>query len=360
MTREELSQALGQIEDRYIEEVLNTKRKRHRWPLVAAACLVLVCLGAVLAQGNQRDLPAEVTLPMLSAQFPQEGMGFEGVMVYDVAELAQTNPWTPETQLETLPVYRNLAYTDGAGAPACLTDREMLALAKETARKMDTTITRKTWEPALEGELSYSLTAETDRGTIRVSGNGWVTVEFTTPWTQEAACNLTGCTVDSTWTDYSFAGEPFLHQEAWKVGETQTEAILHYNFARATFAQNEEGNVWMMGWGDLLRSAEKLGDYGIISLDEARDLLLAGDYLTSVPEEYGTVTREAIGKEELVYVTGNANEIFQPYYKFWVELADPPGEMAEGLKTYGAYYVPAVSPIYLTDFPNKTAKVFQQ
>ncbi|MBR2490963.1 MAG: hypothetical protein IKB65_05725 [Ruminiclostridium sp.] len=359
MTREELSQALGQIDTMYIEEVLHTRKKRPRWPFLAAACLVLVCLGTALVRAEPRDLPAEETLPMLSAQLLQEGMGFEGVMVYDVAELSQSNPWTPETQLETLPVYRNLAYTDGAGAPAWLSDREMLALAKETARKMNATITAKTWEPAQEGDRSYSLTAQTDRGTIRVSGNGWITAEFTAPWTLEAAQALAGCRVDASWTDYSFAGEPFPHREAWKGGEAQTEAILRYNFARATFAQDEAGKVWMMGWGDLLGSAEKLGDYGILSLEEARDLLLAGDCLTSVPEEYGGVTREAIGKEELVYVTGNANEVFQPYYKFWVELTDPPGEMAEGLKTYGAYYVPAVSPIYLTDFPSETTSVFQ-
>lgn len=359
MTREELSQALGQIEDQYIEEVLAVKRTRPRWPVLAAACLVLVCLGAVLTRGNRQDLPAEETLPMLEVQLPQGGMGFEAVMVYDVAELAQTNPWTPETQLETLPVYRNLAYTDGAGAPACLTDREMLALARETAEKMGTAITDKTWESAVEGDLSYSLTAETDKGTIRVSGNGWITTEFSRPWTLEAARTLAGCTVGSTWTEYNFSGEPFLHQEAWKQGAVQMEDILHYNFARATFAQNEGGTVWLMGWGDLLNCAEKLGDYSIISLEEARDLLLAGDYLTSVPEEYGAVSREAIGKEELVYMTGNVNEVFQPYYRFWLELICPLGDAAEGLRTYGAYYVPAVSQFYLTNFPNETTKVFQ-
>lgn len=37
-----------------------------------------------------------------------------------------------------------------------------------------------------------------------------------------------------------------------------------------------------------------------------------------------------------------------PYYCFYVEL---PEEERDGLKTYGAYYVPAVEKEYLTNMP---------
>lgn len=353
MRKETISDALGMVQDDFIREAVEYQpEKKSHWPVLTVACLVLVCLGVFLhGQGRGEDLPSQETLPLLEARFEQEGMGFEAVLLYDIQEMAQTNPWTPETHLETLPVYRNLAYTDGAGAPAWLRDREMLALARETAERMGASILAKTYEPALEGDLSYSLTAETDRGTIRVFGDGGITVEFSQPWTLEAAQRLVGYTVQSSWRDYTFAGEALPHWETWKKGEDPTEAILHYNFQRADFAQNEEGKVWLVRWGDRLQAAEKLGDYEIISLAQARDLLLAGESVSSVPEEYGGVSREAIAKEELIYVTGNVQEVFQPYYRFWVELAEDPVEKAEGLKTYGAYYVPAVCGIYLTDFP---------
>lgn len=352
MRGETISEALGLVKDQYIREALEHQQKKHRrWP-VLAACLVLVCLGGYLVgHGTGEDLPGEETLPLLEAQLVWEGMGFEAVMVYDIQELSQTNPWTPETQLETLPVYQNLAFTDGAGAPAWLSDRELLDLAQETAERMGTSVTSKSYESALEGDLSYRLTAETDRGTIRVFGDGGITVEFSQPWTMEAAQRLVGYTVESSWTDYTFAGEANRHIGAWQEGENLTEAILHYNFAQADFAQNEEGKVWLVRWGDHLQAAEKLGDYGIISLEEARDLLLAGDYLTSVPPEYGMLDQAVIAKEELIYVTGNICPTFQPYYRFWVELTGDPSEKAEGLKTYGAYYVPAVNGIFLKDFP---------
>ena len=38
-----------------------------------------------------------------------------------------------------------------------------------------------------------------------------------------------------------------------------------------------------------------------------------------------------------------------PYYKFYVELSDE--ERENGLKTYGAYYVPAVETEYITGLP---------
>ena len=45
-------------------------------------------------------------------------------------------------------------------------------------------------------------------------------------------------------------------------------------------------------------------------------------------------------------------EVFMPYYRFYVELPKIDGmSMAEGLKCYGAFYVPAVSGEYLVNFP---------
>lgn len=37
-----------------------------------------------------------------------------------------------------------------------------------------------------------------------------------------------------------------------------------------------------------------------------------------------------------------------PYYRFYVEL---PEEESDGMKTYGAYYVPAVEEKYISNMP---------
>lgn len=48
------------------------------------------------------------------------------------------------------------------------------------------------------------------------------------------------------------------------------------------------------------------------------------------------------------YNTGEREEYFMPYYRFYVEL---PEEKRAGLNNYGAYYVPAVEKEYLTNMP---------
>ncbi len=56
---------------------------------------------------------------------------------------------------------------------------------------------------------------------------------------------------------------------------------------------------------------------------------------------------ERLAYTELVYRVSSG--VVAPYYRFLVEL--PTLEMENGLKTYGAYYVPAVESSYITDLP---------
>ena len=85
----------------------------------------------------------------------------------------------------------------------------------------------------------------------------------------------------------------------------------------------------------------------MITAADAKELLLEGNYITTVP--YEIPGEEYLAKTELVYRTGNGEEYFMPYYRFYVEL--PELERENGLKTFGAYYVPAVSQAYITEMP---------
>ena len=125
------------------------------------------------------------------------------------------------------------------------------------------------------------------------------------------------------------------------------EKILNYNFRKIEFSPDSQGDLWRIDIHDILTCADKLGDYPVITIKEATELLLNGNYVTSVPEKMPG--EKFIGKVELVYLTGNINETFLPYYRFLVEL--PNMQLDNGLKTYGAYYVPAVSKEYLLNMP---------
>lgn len=87
-----------------------------------------------------------------------------------------------------------------------------------------------------------------------------------------------------------------------------------------------------------------MGEYPIISADEARDYLEQGAYVTSVDRRL--TGEETVARVELVYRTGVTEDYFMPYYRFFVEL---PREERGGRKTYGAYYVPAIEHCYLSE-----------
>lgn len=127
--------------------------------------------------------------------------------------------------------------------------------------------------------------------------------------------------------------------------------IINYNFNPVTFYSDPDGGLRFIRIyrPDL---SLKVGDYPIITADSARELLLAGNFITSVP--YDMPGPDYIKKVELIYLTGELNQYFIPFYRFYVEVPDAgyPKELENsGVKTYGAYYVPAVESRYLTNMP---------
>lgn len=442
MKEERILNILGEIDDSYIEEaaeILPCKRTRKdtrkniRFPAAAAAAAAAVIAAAALfacirflpAGTNSPEIntpgtdgftdpsvnlppatgPAgtadyagpsdsptpDAGLPLLSSRFDTEtGMGFEGMMYYDISEAENGNPWTEEQSLNFLPVYRNLAYTDMGGISVFLSEEEMLELAERTAAALDTLVEETTCQRISDiteqpptgrnGTEAYSLCAKTALGEITVYGNGQVRVFFSEPvtlpeeyrftyshTTDEEATDvlryLTGryqdlCafsqTTFCTGGDYTYSGERTRFYQAYDKSGDLTQQILNYHFSRISFSPDDDGKLFIIWFGNLLAGTEKVGDYPLISVETARQLLLNGSYITTVPSEYlggGTITESQIARTELVYRTGSTEELFMPYYRFYVELTDYNADMADGLRCYGAYYVPAVSGEYLSDFP---------
>ena len=93
--------------------------------------------------------------------------------------------------------------------------------------------------------------------------------------------------------------------------------------------------------------SKKVADYPIISAEEAKELLLNGNYITTVP--YEMPGENYIAKRELVYRTSKHEKYYMPYYRFYVELPDMKKD--NRIKLYGVYYVPAVNKAYITDMP---------
>ena len=375
MDAELVLEAVGEIGEDLVREAERAKPKRNRLLLAAAACaaVLLLAVGGL----NRNTAGVEDALPQLEVNWSEGSFGFEGILCYDIGETGDANPWNRSESIESLPVYRNLAYFDAAGAPVYLSGEEMLELAEEAAAALgETVLTSRTRD--FDGQI-YGLSAQTTGPVVEVEGNGSIRILFSESVAlpegyslsyqgekesleaalallEEKYADLTEIPdpVAAISIDYTFSGEPNPLFRIYALGETERESILNYNFSDVTFYEDGEGGLRSISIKNGLCAAEWIGEYPLISPEEAIKLLLKGEYLTTVPEEYlqgGIVSAEQIAKTELVYRTGSNEEIFMPYYRFYVEVDIGADNTPEGLKNYGTYYVPAVRGEYLTDFP---------
>ena len=399
MKSDKLFDEIGLISDAHINEAEDivklpaAKRVWVKWTsIAAAACLIIAAAFIAVPKYLEPDEPVKVLpdLPMLEISDSREAYGFEGHMAYDVSELSSGNPWTEDVLIETLPVFRNIEKHDNAGRLISgLSADAMIQKAEEIAAILGLTIDsvytnpteeelQRIWEKEYstsgkEGyvpdETPYEAEAICGDVTIRAQANGAVRIFFengvevpdkynftyydtTEEETADAMYYLLEqyeAVVDMTspslalFGSYNYYGQHSFNFAAYENTGSLTDQILGYNFNRVAFAPSEGGELWIIDRyaADL---SQKIADYPIISAQEARDELLSEQYITTVGEEFPG--EEYVASVELVYRTGRYDEMFIPYYRFFVEL--PTMQLDNGLKTFGAYYVPAVESQYIS------------
>ena len=413
MKPEDLFDAITEVNEDYIDEAQQMPEKRFPWKKwgVLAACLCAVLgVGFLLFPSQEPEEPAPTEQQMLATgsntaptepseeptaqlELPTEppaavspdgelpklevsnyfgAMGYEGYSVYDLEEEDLGNPWTEEMQLETMPVYQNLAYTDRAGTPDYLTEDQMSALAQQAGRRIIELQDSGKYDGIGEEYRSYQGVITEDfviegqtTGAVRLSLYKEKSVKepdsleeaqtLAAQLTEEYGIFLSDETLlPQAWGSYDIYGEGHWQIGAYPASDDPLQSILNYHF-RSLHFYIIESSLSAVDFSNRFLSMQKLGDYPIITADEARELLLNGNFVTSVPSEElraDTVREEDIAAVELVYRTGNVEQVFMPYYRFSIRLRDREDERSElGLKNYGAFYVPAVESEYLTEMP---------
>lgn len=330
------------------------------------------------------------------------GMGFEGYMVNDISELDTINPWSADKPLESLPVYKNLSIKENCNVAVYLTQEQMEEMTKDAAFCLGVEVTSTsveilsdiTYNPPKEvADLPYCVEAVCNGETIgvktveiRVFGDGEMSIslmsgnieegmrlpdEYSFTYsntTDEQAIAVMEYLTDQfkgllqfenpavySYGDRNIYGERTRDYYVYDKREDYKQDILSYNFTNTEFCPDDNGNLMMIWINNPLSAAQNLGEYPIIDAQAATQLLLSGSYITTVPTEYlinGEITAEAIAKTELIYRSGSHDAYYQPYYKFYVALSDEyhaEGSRPEGIKEYGAFYVPAVESKYLSD-----------
>ena len=351
MKGEDLFNALGKIDERYIDAAAPKKlmfyqKNIFKWAIAAAACVCLVVGGySVTSAFTARDLPK------IEYAIVIEGLGYEGTDEMSMKNSQDINPWNEDAVLETLPVYKNLCYNEGKLTQTYFNVIELKKQAEELADKLnmkyyDTQVSVSDSEEV----IAYSLT--TEKGTVRAFPKGSnITVRGSDlsliEKHMQTAYDKNGDskTESGVYKEYSIDGELLTTKtRSYYKGESMTEDIISFNMQ--SHYLTESGNYVTGSSDNYLNASEKIGDYPVISFNKAKEKLLRGEYISSAAESYvegGEITEDVIEKGELIYYTNGNQEYYLPYYRFYVKSYS--GDNA--IQQYAYFYVCAVADEYL-------------
>lgn len=352
MKHEELFREIGAVGDDLIEEAGRELPARRRWfvPAACAACAVLAAAGLWLG-GPWRQSAGNDTaqLPVLTLDTEKlfDGMGFEGVNAYDISDYRSGAPELSGELPETLPVFENPVpwgtKLTQAEKDAQLARAEELFAAEAEAGVVSVELwsnPRVEFEPALPLPEEYRG-AEYSPETMQALGEYLLrTYPRWFSWMETPVVSVCGG-------NYNFDGEQHYTLYVYDAGQDVTDSLMGSAYRTMRLCLNKAGELYIIWieWPDL---SQVIGEYPIISAAQAQELLLNGNYVTSVP--YEVSGPDAVCRSELCY-RSDYSEIWVPYYRFWVEVpAYAPVEKL-GLHTYGAYYVPAVESQYIANMP---------
>lgn len=359
----------------YVEEADRPVKKRtawRKWGAMAACLAVLLGVGFLFFPTSSPDVPDPVPteLPTLPVSMGPSlgGYGFEGYYVRDISDLKNTSPSQIGSLPDTLPVFRNA--TGGYPLQAATEEykAKMLTLCRSVAGRLGWDAENMTvvWDERNGGLVPTTVTATGADG-VKIEVDQFMTVTISYPDrnrpfsenvlpTYDDAhklaekllaeyrdlMNFANPQICITGGYYNIDGEQSYDIAFVETGGTQTEELLEFFFHGAEFFCNEDGEPWLihLRCTDL---SDKVGDYPIITAQQAQAQLVASHYITSCGWE---MPGEAyIRKVELVYRTGEYDEYFMPYYRFYVELLEE--APVESCMHLAAYYVPAVAEEYL-------------
>lgn len=298
----------------------------------------------------------------------------------NMGEFDDGNPWSEELELTSLPVFKNLSFKGHADVPRrYYNEEQMLEMAENAAEALGLTIDSHMFYYDVSGYtdvLPYMLAAGCDGEAygvelvdITVYGEGKIEIEFgdSIPSVDETFAKIPIDYKFANDTDkeegektVSYLAERFENLLQFKAPVTSApidcyssrrytvfdesddavESILNYSLSYAEFTpapyRRELETITLR---NVLSVSEYMGDYPVISVSEAKERLLAGEYYSrDVKGE--TIAEEDIKKVDLLYLYDN-QEYIRPFYRFYVKQPRP-NWVDKDLEEYGMLFVPAV------------------
>ena len=316
------------------------------------------------------------------------GMGFEGLMYYDISQLKTNNPFNISVAFDSLPVYtfspmksEDIKYEfDKILSFSGMTEDDIVSVKYQwvefswfDGKKviMDTIDSNTSDKPSANAQL-YNVKVELTDGIVEI----W-------PQRSEINLNLYGTPSDNayfgryiaenytdllgenlgyfTYGDYNIYGEKndspaYLYTTSENYAESifyhSAGSIIAWNPDSMWQSENDKGeNIQLQYKADCAYTQTCVLD--AISWQEALSMFYNGDYISTVYEpvtENTVVSKiELVYKEPSYYPPADYKAGYAlPFYKFYVELPSYSQKTDNGtLKTYGVYYICAIHPDYV-------------
>lgn len=313
------------------------------------------------AAPTQSDELEKITLSGIHA----DGMGFEGLMFCGDEDFL-THVSQVKISADTMPVYKNLSYSE-YGIPLGMTYNELKEKFDTLAKYFGISgceTTEDTYpenENGIPSDTVTSIHCSTDEVNLYVYADGsWSAIfgesesvpysaaEENALYFVEKYSDLFGFENPAVFAMYDrdICGELGGTYYVYDKTDDETENLLNmtYSYVRPILYDDDTFGGFHVSGG--MAYKEKLGDYPIITEDEAKAALMEGRYITTVPSDwYSGITEENIVSCGITYRNSAAEEMLIPYYKFYVRL----DKTSDGLQNYGAFYVPAIEESYIAN-----------
>ena len=275
-----------------------------------------------------------------------------------------------------LPVYSaGMTYTRdpaAGGSPCFYNEDQLQAILADSARRLHANLSKN---PSTlrdgDGDLVvFGLGAQTDIGTLTVHGDGKVLIHFDQNHClrgssiRELSMLIAaeyGMTVNQIrFYDPDSAERPLTNAYVGCAivpfsAEDMDPVFPAFGTVRLLTTDGTDvcGMYWYQrpgatGWDDCdLEWRKYEGEYPILSVKEAQDLVLSGACLTTQSGSLN-LTADDLGSVELVYPTEDYHGFILPYYRFRIM----PFQQDQSESASSAFVcVPAVRPDYLADWP---------
>ncbi len=358
MKGEDLFDALGKIDDKLIEEAMPDKihsrqKKIIRWTVSIAACICLLMIGSYVRDAYIENHLKLAKLDIGSIVFEPMGMGYEGTDDLSLKNSDNINPWTKHVNLETLPVYKNLRYNNGKLSQNYYSTDDLKKHTETFAEFMGLDIIGGAVVAGEEENEIYNYILQTEQGQVSTNGAG-ISFNIKKGYEHLSSEHTLFCSgsesekISGVYREYSVDGE-LLSEEirCYCKHKTLVDNIIAFNLQSHYEVKGE--NYTNSRSDDFISSSLNLGDYPIITWQEAQKKLLKGEYVSSADESQvigGKLSKDAIAEVDLIYYTNGNPELYLPYYRFLVKYNSADSDN----KRYAYFYICAVYDKYLVNY----------